>query len=856
MNRRIFLFVSVILTGIFLSGNISAVLAQDIIPVNSGDLSVFTDWACTNCGQGSPSGNKYIIMTASSSVLISPIVDLSAYTNQKLDFKARTYGGVSTSSPEVTIKISTDSGVNWNLLAGALATTTNLTAQPTIDLSAYNSFAKIKFESLGATGSQGVGLDDIALTGLSINNPPVALISMSTTTAEVNQIINFDASASADDGTIVGYDWDLGNGATSSGSLIAYAYPAAGNFTVNLTVTDDGGLANTTSTVITINDLTATSTPAEIKIGDVVINEFLSYAETGDKEWVEFYNNSTSTIDLNGWTLSDNSSTTTISGIIEATGTARFLVWEFSSGKLNNAGDIITIKDGTGKIIDRVAYGDFDDGDKDDNAPEAGKNYTTARKVDGLNSGSNKSDFLETITPTKGLPNIITPKPAPPSSGGGGGGSAAPSRQPKEQPKVATTTEKIVVNFSGKIIINELLPNPDGDDEEGEFIELKNLDDREINLAGWQLADNSNKKYTLASSTITVGGFLVVKRIDSQIALNNSGVEAANLYSPDGKLVDRVEYIGPAKDDCSYSRNKDGKWQWSVKLTPGEENISESEETALTATGAEEEADNEPTAAKKTSATKAKDSSGGAKTTKVATSYYVGEVALEKIRELELGAKIKVKGVVAVEPGVLGSQIFYLAGSGIQVYCYKKDFPNLKPGDYIEVSGELSESGGERRIKITQKSDISILAGGKNLEPEKVATADVGEDLEGSLVTVEGEIIEIKGSNLYLDDGSGETKVYIKSSTGIVLKTLGLQEGEKVKVTGIISQTSGGYRLLPRYQKDLEKIGEVKGATEAAPPVSVQKSSVWLKYLAAIIGFLLVVIGWLVKKYVLPKKSS
>ena len=35
-----------------------------------------------------------------------------------------------------------------------------------------------------------------------------------------------------------------------------------------------------------------------------------------------------------------------------------------------------------------------------------------------------------------------------------------------------------------------------------------------------------------------------------------------------------------------------------------------------------------------------------------------------------------------------------------------KDFPKLEIGDRVEVVGELSESGGEARIKTTEKKDI------------------------------------------------------------------------------------------------------------------------------------------------------
>ena len=842
MLRKKFFIFSVLAAGIFLFGKILPALAADIIPVNEGDLSLLGGWSCINCEQGAPAGDRYIILNTSSAALISPVVDLSAYNSQKLNFKARTYGGVSGNSPEITIKISLDNGTSWNFLTTVLATTSSMTAQPAIDLSAYGSTAQIKFETLSAISSKGAGLDDIAVVGQPFNNPPAATMVLSTSSPQLGETVIFDASGSSDsDGVVANYNWSFGDSATSNSATTTHIYSTVGDFLVTLTVIDDDGATNATSTTITVwQNLAATSTPAEIRVGDVVINEFLINPNESEKEWVEFYNNSTSTINLGGWTLSDNSSTTTLSGTMEATGTARFLVWEFNSGKLNNDGDIITLKDAAGKIIDRVAYGKWDDGNKEDNAPAPDKSYASARNINGISTGNNKNDFSETITPTKGQLNIITPKPI---TNPGGGGSNTTTRNTTPTPS-STPQFLAATSTSEKIIINEFLPNPAGDDEEGEWIELKNLSSEAINLSGWQLKDNTSRKYILPSSTVAAGGFLIIYRLDSQIALNNSGVEALSLYTPAEKLIDRVEYVGPAKEDYSYSRTSQGVWRWTSSLTPGQENIFSNQDD-LAAEPAEEE---ELAGGVKKIATKTIKSSKTASASKTTTSGVLA-VPLEQVRELELGQKVRVRGTVSVEPGVLGSQVFYLAGSGVQVYCYKKDFPNLKIGDYLEVTGELSESGGERRVKITGQKDIKILSSGQPLIIKELAGSDIGEETEGYLAQVSGEVIEVKGSNIYLDDGSEEVTIYIKSSTGINLKSLQIVPGEHLTVTGVVSQTKSGYRLLPRYESDIVR-GAVEGVSET---IDSSQSSISgrEKYFLAIIAFLSVAavyLLWQIKK--------
>ncbi|MBT8108476.1 MAG: PKD domain-containing protein [Gammaproteobacteria bacterium] len=71
--------------------------------------------------------------------------------------------------------------------------------------------------------------------------------------AVVGASISFDGSGSTDaDGSIVSYAWDFGDGNTGSGVSPTHAYQASGTFTVELTVTDDGGATNAATTTATI----------------------------------------------------------------------------------------------------------------------------------------------------------------------------------------------------------------------------------------------------------------------------------------------------------------------------------------------------------------------------------------------------------------------------------------------------------------------------------------------------------------------------------------------------------------------------------------------------------------------------
>lgn len=125
-----------------------------------------------------------------------------------------------------------------------------------------------------------------------------------------------------------------------------------------------------------------------------------------------------------------------------------------------------------------------------------------------------------------------------------------------------------------KIIINELLPNPIGSDEVGEFIELYNPNSLTINLDGWQLQDQSPMVFTIdegrvTSTLIFPQSYLTIYRPQSKLVLNNSGSDGARLYNPLGELVDEVNY-SEAEEGQSYSL-VNGGWVWQGP-TPNENN--------------------------------------------------------------------------------------------------------------------------------------------------------------------------------------------------------------------------------------------------------------------------------------------
>ena len=89
------------------------------------------------------------------------------------------------------------------------------------------------------------------------NQPPTAAMSATPTSGPGPLTVTFDGSASSDaDGTIVAWSWAFGDGQFSVGARTAHMYSGPATYTASLTVTDNGGASNTTTTTIAVTGAT------------------------------------------------------------------------------------------------------------------------------------------------------------------------------------------------------------------------------------------------------------------------------------------------------------------------------------------------------------------------------------------------------------------------------------------------------------------------------------------------------------------------------------------------------------------------------------------------------------------------
>ena len=96
------------------------------------------------------------------------------------------------------------------------------------------------------------GLTDFVEKSISVTAPsnvaPTAAFSQSVT----NLSVAFTDNSTDSDGTIASRSWNFGDGSTSTSTNPSHTYASAGTYTVSLSVTDNGGLSNSTSHGVTV----------------------------------------------------------------------------------------------------------------------------------------------------------------------------------------------------------------------------------------------------------------------------------------------------------------------------------------------------------------------------------------------------------------------------------------------------------------------------------------------------------------------------------------------------------------------------------------------------------------------------
>ncbi|MBN2366437.1 MAG: lamin tail domain-containing protein, partial [Calditrichaeota bacterium] len=177
------------------------------------------------------------------------------------------------------------------------------------------------------------------------------------------------------------------------------------------------------------------------------------------------------------------------------------------------------------------------------------------------------------------------------------------------------------------------------------------------------------------------------------------------------------------------------------------------------------------------------------------------------------------------------------SGAGINIYQGGSVDSRLVRGNRVLITGTVVEfiSSGYK-IGVTEITDytLTVLSTGNALpDPLLLTTQEAtNTDLEGTFVEVSGEVTDFiqdlgGGSNIRLDDGSGECLVRVWNSTGVNLS--GVAVGEQLVVRGPLDIYQDANQLLLAYQEDLEIVqgqpGDGSGTASVSPDSVGQNQS-------------------------------
>jgi len=190
-------------------------------------------------------------------------------------------------------------------------------------------------------------------------------------------------------------------------------------------------------------------------------------------------------------------------------------------------------------------------------------------------------------------------------------------------------------------------------------------------------------------------------------------------------------------------------------------------------------------------------------------------ISIADARDLPLGTEVTVRGVVTVPSAAFTSSTFdrgfALQDATAGIYVSTAFDPGLNLLRRVRVTGILDDDGfGLLVVRPADESDVVELFGFLPVVATPVDTGEVSEDTEGLLVLVEGTITRGPtndlpfGYSVFIDDGSGETQVFIPASTGVnPFRLPYIEPGREIRVRGFSAQFETQYEVLPRHVGDV-----------------------------------------------------
>ena len=203
------------------------------------------------------------------------------------------------------------------------------------------------------------------------------------------------------------------------------------------------------------------------------------------------------------------------------------------------------------------------------------------------------------------------------------------------------------------------------------------------------------------------------------------------------------------------------------------------------------------------------------------------------------GEKVVVEGYVTASSNASAKgnsffDVIYVQDESAGITVFGVSTTEVKLGQKVRITGRVSSYLGDAQIAVgNETNDLEIIDDTINLvEPTKLSTKDsMLEAKEGLLVKVEGKITRIDGQNIYVNDGTGEARVYTEGYIGSSVNPGVSDEwkervkvGDTISAIGLASEDPEGHRLRVRDSAEIIVL-EVKEELEEKPGVDVKPDS-------------------------------
>lgn len=183
------------------------------------------------------------------------------------------------------------------------------------------------------------------------------------------------------------------------------------------------------------------------------------------------------------------------------------------------------------------------------------------------------------------------------------------------------------------------------------------------------------------------------------------------------------------------------------------------------------------------------------------------------------GETVVVEGYVtaasnAAAPGNTFFDVIYIQDDTAGLTVFGVSNLNIKLGQKVRIKGRVSSYLNDAQIALKNENiDVQIIDENTNLiEATKLSTKDsMLEEKEGLLVKVEGKVARIEGQNIFVNDGSGESRVYVEGYIGSSENPGVADEwksrinvGDTISAIGLASEDPEGHRLRVRDSAEIK----------------------------------------------------